>query len=283
MTPTLDKSQNARLFLLNFHAAYPGSTSSMFSECRTASGQSSYDLLADGISFKDRILDLGCGDGFLLSRLVDLSHQSDHLVGIDISVDELQIARTRPQLAHVNESRVFDRPPFVQRFRYHRKSSIFHALSPLESALDEASRVLAPGGSFKGIMGGGPACIDETNAVDLYLECLEELPDAERCEIPQLSDIRLRQPGGLRSVLRQHPAFCSFKMTHHHVSQVVSFEEAWTRLSQLYESSVLTDNARSIVKRNFRSRCADKFSRRQIRLAWAVRHFSVERTEYIGT
>ena len=157
---------------------------------------------------------------------------------------------------------------------------LFH---PLESALDEASRVLAPGGSFKGIMGGGPACIDETNAVDLYLECLEELPDAERCEIPQLSDIRLRQPGGLRSVLRQHPAFCSFKMTHHHVSQVVSFEEAWTRLSQLYESSVLTDNARSIVKRNFRSRCADKFSRRQIRLAWAVRHFSVERTEYIGT
>ena len=221
MTPTLDKSQNARLFLLNFHAAYPGSTSSMFSECRTASGQSSYDLLADGISFKDRILDLGCGDGFLLSRLVDLGHQSDHLVGIDISVDELQVARTRPQLANVQlnqgcSTALLSTQRLFDTIVSHLSLMLF---DPLESALDEASRVLAPGGSFKGIMGGGPACIDETNAVDLYLECLEELPDGERCEIPQLSDIRLRQPGGLRSVFRQHPAFCSFKMTHHHVSQ----------------------------------------------------------------
>ena len=88
-------------FLRGFHARHPGATSRALSRGRLDDGRSTYDLLADVARPGQRVLDLGCGDGYLLERLIGRGHAADRLAGIDLSGEELAAARARPALAGV--------------------------------------------------------------------------------------------------------------------------------------------------------------------------------------
>jgi ubiquinone/menaquinone biosynthesis C-methylase UbiE len=99
-----------------------------------------------------RVLDLGCGNGIALTRMLPLSRDNDLFWGIDFSPELLEIARSRnlPRCTHTQgdardlafESGFFD-------FAYTERCliNILDGESQ-ETALNEIARVLKPGGTY---------------------------------------------------------------------------------------------------------------------------------------
>src|SRR5947209_3333694 len=88
-------------FLVRFHDRNSGATSAVFPFFRTADGSTSYDLVIHAVPRQHsalHLLDIGCGDGYLLER-VNHSTPRSFLYGIDSSRGELVAAHRR--LRHV--------------------------------------------------------------------------------------------------------------------------------------------------------------------------------------
>lgn len=99
-------SQN-EIFLKNFHAQLPGCTSQTMASHRTSAEKSSYELLADLVPTDSKsltVLDLACGDGYLLSLLESRNQTGLELHGIDTSESELGAAKKR--LSQIGDSRL---------------------------------------------------------------------------------------------------------------------------------------------------------------------------------
>src|SRR4051812_23916071 len=91
----------AERFLIAFHAEHPGATSIALGrlpvQCAGESFDSSYALLAARVpAAAQRLLDIACGDGFLLSILAG-SRPRLQLTGFDMSEHELAAAASRLQ------------------------------------------------------------------------------------------------------------------------------------------------------------------------------------------
>src|SRR5579859_4611556 len=89
-------------FLLDCHNSKPGKTPLAFDPWKTADGMTSYDLLVDiakNVRPPDghplRLLDLACGDGYLIELCLDRMAGNARILGIDMSVGELTAARRR--------------------------------------------------------------------------------------------------------------------------------------------------------------------------------------------
>jgi len=85
-------------FLQSFHSLHPGVTSQIFAQTRIGRGKSSYELLVDTLPDDGaplKVVDLGCGDGFLLELLGKRHSKKLHLIGVDMSEAELHAARGR--------------------------------------------------------------------------------------------------------------------------------------------------------------------------------------------
>ena len=83
--------------LVTFHRRFENATCGPFSLMRTAHGETSYQVLArrtlEMVPNAQSILDLGCGEGFLLRKLRRLRGPRAELVGIDLSDAEIERAR----------------------------------------------------------------------------------------------------------------------------------------------------------------------------------------------
>lgn len=83
--------------LIAFHRAYTGATPALVADMRTPDGRGSYDLLTHRIKTlapnAHDILDVGCGDGTLLRELACAFGPNVALTGVDLSEDELALAR----------------------------------------------------------------------------------------------------------------------------------------------------------------------------------------------
>ena len=93
-----------------------------------------------------RLLDIGCGTGALLASLAGGGANSD-LTGIDLSAEMLAVARARvrPRL-RLAQAVAGDLPFGDATFDVAVSTSAFHYFRRPREALDEARRVLRPGG-----------------------------------------------------------------------------------------------------------------------------------------
>jgi SAM-dependent methyltransferase len=187
-------------FLRDFHARHPGATSRALARGRLDDGRSTYDLLADLVAPGQRVLDLGCGDGYLLERLIVRGHAPDRLAGIDLSAEELAAARERPALAGVAlaEEDAAALSAATGAFDVVLSHLAFMLMSDLERVAAEVARVLAPDGLFATVVGGGPGPGD---AFERFLELLGEEAAAAGARAPRLGDRRARDAIGLGPVL----------------------------------------------------------------------------------
>jgi trans-aconitate methyltransferase len=96
----------------------------------------------------ERILDLGCGDGALTKKLVDL--QCD-VVAIDSSAPQIEAARALGLDAHVMDAEAL---PFVEEFDAVFSNAVLHWIQRPDPMLAAVHRSLRSGGRFVAECGG---------------------------------------------------------------------------------------------------------------------------------
>jgi trans-aconitate methyltransferase len=101
----------------------------------------------------ERILDLGCGDGVLTKRLVDLGCD---VVGIDSSAAQVEAARALGLDARVMDAETL---PFAEEFDAVFSNAVLHWITRADPMIAAVHRSLKPGGRFVAECGGS-GCVD---------------------------------------------------------------------------------------------------------------------------
>jgi SAM-dependent methyltransferase len=105
----------------------------------------------------ERILDLGCGDGFLTERLAALGCD---VVGVDASAEQVAGARKRGVDARVARAEAL---PFEAEFDAVFSNAVLHWVRDAAGAIAAVHRALRPGGRFVGEF-GGDGCVARIRA-----------------------------------------------------------------------------------------------------------------------
>ena len=96
----------------------------------------------------ERILDLGCGDGVLTKRLLDLACE---VVAIDSSAAQIEAARKLGLDAHVMDAVDL---PFKEEFDAVFSNAVLHWIARADVMIASVFRALKPGGRFVAECGG---------------------------------------------------------------------------------------------------------------------------------
>ncbi len=102
----------------------------------------------------ERILDLGCGDGALTKKLVDLECD---VVAVDSSAPQVEAARKLGLDAHVMNAEAL---PFREEFDAVFSNAVLHWIKRADEMIVAVYRSLRPGGRFVAEC-GGHGCVDK--------------------------------------------------------------------------------------------------------------------------
>jgi trans-aconitate methyltransferase len=143
----------------------------------------------------ERVLDLGCGDGALTERLVELGCR---VVGVDSSAEQVAAARERGLDARVARAEAL---PFDGEFDAVLSNAVLHWVKDADGAIASVHRALVPGGRFAAELGGA-GCVDKIRSA---------MHAVSRCAASRCSTARRRSPatspaGSRRSRFRSSPA-----------------------------------------------------------------------------
>lgn len=131
--------------LVEYHSQNPGVTEATLGALTTRNGSTGYDLLAARVPAGARsVLDLGCGNGPLLRRLLALP--LERVIGIDVCRKDLE-------LAHADDPRLELLETPGQAFELHELDAVlshhaFYLMEPIETVIANVARALRPGGTF---------------------------------------------------------------------------------------------------------------------------------------
>lgn len=219
-------------FLREFHARHPAATSSMMSHGRAPDGRSSYEILRDHVTGHRRVLDLGCGDGFLLDLLAEAGHT---VAGVDLSSADLALARQRPALHGVPlmTGRAQELPFPDGGFDACVSHMAFMLMPDIDQVAAELARVLVPGGRLALILSSGRAGGGGSYQLfqKLIRPALDGAPPEQR--IPPLGDNRTMHQDGIDEILV--PAgFSPVAWSTEPIDLGGTAEQVWSRLSAIY-------------------------------------------------
>ncbi len=192
------------VFLRSFHAAHPGITSAVLAR------GASYDRLAALVPAGARVLDLACGDGYLLTKTGG--------IGIDLSEAELALARRRGLAVLQGRAQAL---PFADGVF---DLCVCHLALMLMDDLDQvAAEIARVTTRFAAIVGGGPIA-DGDDTFHRYLA----LPTAT---IPKLGDRRASTEAGWRSL------FPGWTITFERIALDLggTVDEVWRVLAASYQ------------------------------------------------
>ncbi len=189
----------AERFLAGFHDADPGVTSRAFAALPAQMAgrdfASSYACLAavvpDGAA---TVLDLACGDGWLLSLLAARGQGGLALMGVDLSAGELEAARRRLGTAaalHQARAQALPLPDAGADIVLCHMALMLMDGAP--QVLAEVRRVLRPGGVFSAVVGGGSV----SPAHQVFVSLLRQHRKLPQFESLRLGDRRLQSPEGI--------------------------------------------------------------------------------------
>ncbi len=195
-----------RAHLRAIHHDHAGFTESCAMRCRDAEGRTSYAWLAEAVE-PDRhrvLLDLACGSGPLLQLCHATFPAGMRLIGVDMSPDELALARAR-----LPEGRAQLTEAQAQRLDALGDGSVDVALchwaltlmDPVAPVLEEVARVLAPGGRFAALVDGPAEAAPGYAAVHdlIYAHVQADLPAYGTVD---LGDPRVRSSADLVELAR---------------------------------------------------------------------------------
>ena len=184
-------------FLRDAHHATPGVTPRCTGSLRTSDGLSSYELLADTLKHVHPaprstlgVLDLACGDGYLIELCVKQLGRGARITGVDMSPEELDRARYRLHGSDVTF--LLEEAQHLSLADSSFDAALCHLafmlMRPLEPVVAEIARVLKPGGLFA-------AVVNRREGPDaLYTMVRAELRRFLQEEFPQMRDYAIGDP-----------------------------------------------------------------------------------------
>jgi SAM-dependent methyltransferase len=193
--------------LLTVHKANAGFTESCARRCRDSLGRNSYEWLADVVdpAVHRSVLDLACGSGPLIEHCFARFGGDMSLTGVDMSADELALARAR-----LGNGSVRFHQGFAQALDVFAPASVdvvlchwaLTLMDPVEPVLTEARRLLRDGGVFAAIVDGDTQADPSYSAVNdvVYRWVQREFPRYGEVE---LGDPRVRRAGDLADLARR--------------------------------------------------------------------------------
>ena len=196
-------------FLRAFHAVHPGITA------RAMERGDSYDRLAARAT--GSVLDLACGDGALLRRLPASA------IGIDVSREELGAT------PRVVQGRAQQLPFADGAFDTVTCHLAFMLFDDVPAVVRELHRVLAPGGTFIALLGGGPTATGD-DAFHRFLAALRPHVAAPR----RIGDPRAKTEAGWGELFA---GWSAPRFERWELDLGGTFDEVWTFLGASYELS----------------------------------------------
>lgn len=246
-------SSPAESYLLDFHRRLAGVTSREFGGAPVLrDGEvfaSTYALLEAAVPRGDSprvVLDVACGDGYLLELLARRSEGGLALLGLDMSEHELEAARARLKGAATLHQGRAQSLPFAD-------ASIDVVLSHLalmlmddaEKVLAELRRVLKPTGRVSVVIGGE---LVKGEAFEVYLGLLKPMLAREARPPLPLGDARFRSVEGLKELFS---GFTDVELRKLEVQADGTPEQAWESLSTTYDADRLSASAKATLQQAF--------------------------------
>lgn len=193
-------------FLADFHDQNAGITTRAYQSLPVAMGgktyASSYQCLASFVAAGDgphTVLDLACGDGYLLWLLAQQNQPQRTLIGIDLSQGELGAAGTRLGASvTLHQCKAQALPLRSASADYVLCHMALMLMDPLDQVLGEVQRVLKEGGVFAFAVGARPP---PGAAFDRYLAGLLEIRQRHPSSSLNFGDQRLRSPEDIQALL----------------------------------------------------------------------------------
>lgn len=238
------------------HRVDPSMTPKAFALWHTDEGKTSYQVLADAVPGKDlNVLDLACGDGFLIPSLLP---KCAAIVGADMSEGELNVARRQvkdPKVQFVTAEA--SALPFANEFF---DAAVCHMalmlMAPLEDVVRQIARVLKGGGTFSAVI---PAREQADGLYELSILFLrgwlrERYPSYKDLRI---GDARLGTPEG--EILFRAAGFSSSQASDFMISRKVTVDQLWEFNSTMYIPALLPEPEREALRRDFIQAMTPKF------------------------
>lgn len=250
MQPSLSATEQ---FLTDFHDRQPGVTSAAYGTLAVRRGAlafaSSYESLAAEVGATDlRVLDLACGDGFLLSLLQARTPSRLSLSGVDLSAGELAAAQQRLKgAAHLCCCRAQALPMADAAFDHVVCHMALMLMDDLESVLREVRRVLGAGGKFSFVVGASPAADQPVLAA--YVSRLRALLSGDASRYLRFGDARLRSADGVRQAL--DPCFTTVSIEELSLSRRYTPAQLWQWFEGMYDLAFLTPSQQAHFKSDY--------------------------------
>lgn len=235
----------AEEFLKGFHERFPGCTSDCMATGQTEAGLSSYELLAAEVNSPGVVLDLACGDGFLLSLLSPESRR----IGLDMSEAELALAKQRPGLELIlgNGREIPLNNASVDYVLCHMAYMLMSGVGPVTA---EIHRVLKSGGVFAAaIPHPAPIGFEPDAATKLYIEVRNKALAEEQLEPSKIGAPATKSMEGIRGLLS---LFEQAQFREYTVNYRMSLAEAVRYFSLLYSPGQLSPQGFENFKKELR-------------------------------
>jgi SAM-dependent methyltransferase len=206
----MPNADGAEDFLRQVHSQQAGATHHLLNKARTADGQSSYEVLVEAISgftLPGTVLDLGCGDGYLLELIGQRYHDQARLVGVDLLATEIAAARQRLGLAaQLFEAHAQALPLADASIDIVVSHLVLMLIAPIEPVIAEIARVLRPRGMFA-IMTIGSGSDSPLSAA--ITAAGRQIAQEDNVHSPLTGDPRTRTPDGVRSLFGPDNGFAA--------------------------------------------------------------------------
>jgi ubiquinone/menaquinone biosynthesis C-methylase UbiE len=241
----------AERFLIDFHAHHTGATRVALGRravrCEGRDYASSYEVLAAHVPAGARdILDLACGDGWLLSLLAR-DHPEARLAGLDMSADELAAAAARLQgRATLREGRAQALPLADGSVDCVTCHMALMLMEDPPRVLAEIHRVLAAGGRLAAVIGISNAA---SPALDAYRALLRPHVMASPSFVP-LGDKRWRTAPEVQALL-EGAGFADVRQARIEGEVRLAPGEMWDWLMLMYDAHFLEPRVRADLREQF--------------------------------
>ncbi|MBK9031898.1 MAG: class I SAM-dependent methyltransferase [Myxococcales bacterium] len=229
-------------FVRDFHRDHAGATARALARgVVVGTTASSYDAVAAAVPPGARAIDLGCGDGYLLARLIARGHAPGALLGLDVSADELGLARARLPAVALVHARAQALPLAAGAWDAVVSHLAWTLMPDLAAIVAELARVLTPGGRFVALVGGGPKGDDAfAGLLELARPFAAAAPPT-----PRLGDRRARTDPGLAELFAPATGFAPPRVDDLAIDLSGTAAAVWDALAPSYELATLTPAARA--------------------------------------